>query len=204
MNKLMKRLRALWRRRQLDRDLEDEMAFHLAMSELRSGDRSTAQRRLGNTAALKETCRDLWAFAALEAWWQDFRIALRTLKNDPLVTATAVVALGLGIGANSTVFSIVSSALRFDRGVDHIERLVMLRPGQALANLDPASRAPTDFLNLRKEVKNHCKLGGISLFGGECERYARASGALLARADDPQWMDDGQAEAAVGTGIRAG
>jgi predicted permease len=153
MNKFVKRLRSLWRRRQLDRDLEDEMAFHIAMNERQSGDPTAARRRLGNTTALKESCRDLWAFARFEAWWQDFRYALRTLRNNPLVTATAVVALASGIGANTTVFTIVSSALRFDMGIDHVERLVTLRPGEALANVDPNSHLSLDFANLRSQVK---------------------------------------------------
>ena len=71
MNKLLKRLKALWRRPQLDRDLEDEMAFHLAMSARANGDPSAAQRRFGNPTALRESCRDLWSFTTLEAWWQD-------------------------------------------------------------------------------------------------------------------------------------
>jgi putative ABC transport system permease protein len=80
-------------------------------------------------------------------------LAVRTLKNSPLVTAAAIIALGLGIGANTTIFTIVSSALSFNMGVDHIERLVALHPGEGLANLDPTSQAPTDFLNLRVQVK---------------------------------------------------
>jgi predicted permease len=153
MKKLAKRWRALWHRRELDRDLEDEMAFHLAMSAEASGDAAAARRRLGNPAALKEACREMWAFAALEAWWHDFRFALRTLRNNPLVTATAVVALGLGIGANATVFTIVSSALRFEMAVDHVERLVALHPGPGVANLDAASQPLPDFPNLRNQVK---------------------------------------------------
>jgi len=153
MNKLAKRLRALWHRQELDRDLEDEMAFHLAMSEQSGRDPMAARRRLGNAAALKESCRDLWAFAALEAWWQDLRYALRTLKNNPLVTATAIVALGLGIGANTTIFTVVNSALSFDMGVDHIERIVTLTPGEGLENAGPASSPQFDILNLRSQVK---------------------------------------------------
>ena len=90
MNKFAKRLRAFWHRQELDRDLEDEMAFHLAMSEQQGADRTAARRRLGNALALQESCRDLWAFAAFEAWWQDFRFAVRTLKNNALVTSTNI------------------------------------------------------------------------------------------------------------------
>ena len=153
MNRFGKRLRALWHRRELDRDLEDELAFHVAMNEQQGGDPAAARRRLGNPTALKEACRELWAFATLEAWWHDLRYALRTLKNNPLVTATAIVALALGIGANTTVFTVVSSALRFDMAVDHIERLVALHPGEALANAAPDQPLQLDFLNLRREVK---------------------------------------------------
>jgi putative ABC transport system permease protein len=152
MNRLRKRLRALWNRRRLDRDLEDELAFHLAMSTQQTGDPAAARRRFGNSTELKETCRDVWSFAAAEAWWHDFRSALRTLRTNPQVTATAAVALALGIGANTTVFTVVSSALGFDMGVDHVERLVALHPGAAAANLDPAS-PPIDFLALRTQVK---------------------------------------------------
>jgi putative ABC transport system permease protein len=153
MNKFVKRLRALWHRQQLDRDLEDEVAFHLAMSEQQGNDPEAARCRLGNATALKESCRDQWAFTTLEAWWQDFRFALRTLKNNPLVSATAIAALGLGIGANSTIFTVVSSALRFDMGVDHMERLVALHPGDGAAAVDQASPPPMDFLNLRSQAK---------------------------------------------------
>jgi putative ABC transport system permease protein len=153
MNKFVKRLRALWRRRQLDRDLEDEMAFHLAMNKKQSGDSTAAQRRLGNTTRLKESCRDLWTFTTLEDWWHDIRYAFRTLRNSPLVTATALVALALGIGANTTVFTIVSSALRFDMGVDQVDRMVVLHPGEGLTDADPRSQLSMDFANLRSQVK---------------------------------------------------
>ncbi len=156
MNKFVKRLRALWLRRQLDRDLADEMAFHLAMNRQHTGDSTVAQRRLGNTTALQESCRELWAFTRLEAWWQDIRYASRTLRKSPLVTAAALVALALGIGANTTVFTIVGSALRFDMAVDHLEQLVVLHPGEGLANadsVDPRSHLSLDFANLRSQVK---------------------------------------------------
>ena len=158
MSKLAKRLRALLYRERLDRDLADEMTFHLAMNAEHGG------RPFGNPTAFREACRDLWSFQTLEAWWQDFRFALRTLKNSPLVTATAIVALALGIGANTTVFTVVTSALDFDMGVDHIERMVALQPGEGLNNLDPAAQAPTDYLNLRGQIKTVENLAAYRFF----------------------------------------
>ena len=148
MNKFARRLRAIWRRRELDRDLADEMAFHLEMNR----QHGTAGR-FGNATAIQETCRELWVFAALEAFWQDTRFALRTFRASPLVALTAIVALALGIGANTTVFTVVSSALSFDMGVDDIQRVVTLAPGEGLRNLDSPSQAPLDILNLRSQLK---------------------------------------------------
>jgi predicted permease len=158
MRKFAKRLAALWHRHRLDRDLEDELAFHLAMNAQHGG------RPFGNTTAFKEACRDLWAFPTLEAWWHDLRFAFRMLVNTPLLTAAAIVALALGIGANTTVFTVVSSALHFDMGVDHIERLVALHPGEGLNSLDPALQAPTDFLNLRGQIKTVDHLAAYRFF----------------------------------------
>ncbi len=131
MSKFAKRLRALWRRRQLDRDLEDELTFHVAMSAEETGDLSAARRRLGNFTAVKQSCRDLWAFTSLESWWQDLRHAFATLAANPMIACVAIIALALGIGANTTVFTVVSSALSFDMGVDQVERLAVILPGDA-------------------------------------------------------------------------
>lgn len=114
----MRFFKKLLRRRQLDRDLEDELRFHLEMN--------GSPLRFGNATLIKETCRDLWSFVWVESLWQDFRYALRMLAKSPGVTTAAIAALALGIGANTTVYTIVSKALNFDLGIAHPERLVLI------------------------------------------------------------------------------
>jgi putative ABC transport system permease protein len=153
MNRFLKRWRAVWRRSQLDRDLEDELQFHREMQAAQGLDPSTARRDFGNPSVLKETCRDLWAFTWIETLWQDIRYAARTLGNSPGFTIVAVLALGLGIGANTTVYTVVSSALAFSMGVEHIERLVIVTATDA-SRRNPFSQSYADYLDLRAEVKS--------------------------------------------------
>ena len=106
------RFLALFGRRRLDRDLEDELAFHLAMkAEKSTGDDAAfaARRRFGNVTRVKESCREAWTFAWLESVWQDVRYVLRTLRRSPAFAIVAILSLGIGIGANTAVFTVLNA-----------------------------------------------------------------------------------------------
>ena len=113
------RAKALFQRDQLDRDLEDEMRFHLAMrvEKLQAAGLNpeeagyATRRRFGNRFSLQQACRDMWTFAWLENLAQDVRYALRTLRRNPGFAAVVVVTLALGIGASTAVFSVVDPLL---------------------------------------------------------------------------------------------
>lgn len=114
LHALRLRLRAARERRRLERDLEDELAFHLAMKEEQAHAagadadeaRCAARRRLGNPTALKESLREAWTLPAIESVWQDVRHAARGLAKARGFTAVAVLSLAVGIGANTSIFTV--------------------------------------------------------------------------------------------------
>jgi predicted permease len=106
--------RALYLPAGADRELDDEIRFHLAeetrlQSErgLSAAEAATAARRaFGSIALAKENTRAVWVSTTLEQLVQDLRIGCRILTKAPAVSATAVILIALVIGGNTTVFSI--------------------------------------------------------------------------------------------------
>jgi predicted permease len=128
------RLRTLLRPGRRARDIDDEIAFHLAMRQAeheRDGlapefARRTAARQFGNVTALKEQTRDMWTFPSFESLVQDLRYALRTLRRAPGFALVAVLVLAIGIGATTAMFSLVDTMLVRGLPYPQADRLVVL------------------------------------------------------------------------------
>jgi putative ABC transport system permease protein len=132
---LRQKLTALTKKRQLDRDLDEEAAFHLAMRErklrdqgLSSGDaHDAALRAFGNRVLIRETTREVWLFAWLEHLGQDLRYAARSLRKSPVLAVVVILSLALGIGANTAIFSLMDAVMFRFLPVQDPQQLVKLQ-----------------------------------------------------------------------------
>src|SRR5215831_3143708 len=152
---LVSRLIGLFRRRRLDRDLEEEIRAHvefLVEENRRRGltdeaARTAALRALGGVALVQEDCRREWGLGPLETWVADARYGLRFFRRNPGFATAAVLTLALGIGANTAIFSVVHAILIEPLPYAKSDELVMVWERTRLANYrnDRDTPAPGNF-----------------------------------------------------------
>ena len=137
------RLRGLVHHGRLERELDDEVRFHLEMlieDNLKAGmtteeARHAALRSFGAIEPMKEGYRDRRAFALVETTAQDIKGAVRTLRRNPGFTILSATVLAVAIGVNTAMFSVLNAVLFRPLPYRSPEQLTMLwteRPSQNL------------------------------------------------------------------------
>ena len=135
LNEFLLRIKALFHKRRMDRDMSEELAFHQALLReklIREGvplsevDAATS-RTFGNSARWHERLRELWQFRSIEHLGRDVSFSTRLLRKSPVFTTVALLTLTLGIGANMSIFSMINGLLLRPLPVPHSDRLAVLR-----------------------------------------------------------------------------
>ncbi|MGA2047320.1 MAG: ABC transporter permease [Terracidiphilus sp.] len=137
---LFSRVAALFGKRELDAELDEELRTHIdfAVEEnLKRGmnahqARTTALKEFGGMTQTKETYRVQRGLPLIEQVGRDLRFAVRQLLKSPGFTLVAMLTLALGVGANTAVFSLINGLLLRPLPVPHAEQLAMLRYGDVV------------------------------------------------------------------------
>ena len=152
-------LPALPLRGKLDADMNEEMRSHIELrtqANIEAGmnpeeARFAALRQFGWTESIKETCREQRGVAWIENFVQDVSYGTRILRKNPSFTAVAVLTLALGIGATTTVFSVIKGVLLKPLQYPGSERIVYLWETDPEQGLSRANTSPANFLDWRRE-----------------------------------------------------
>jgi predicted permease len=136
-HKIVLRVKSLFQRRKVEAELDDEMRFHVEQevrANIQAGmtpdeARYAAMRLVGPVAVYKEQCREARGTGWIENLARDLRYASRVLRRSPVFTVVAIVTLALGVGANTTIFTVINTILFRPLPVKEPQQLVFFNRG---------------------------------------------------------------------------
>jgi predicted permease len=198
---LLYRLRALFRRRTVEADLDDELRFHLerqAEKYRHAGlppDEISRRLRLdfGGPDQIREECRDARGIGLLENGANDLRYALRTLRKSPVFAVTAIVTIALGIGASTAVFSVADAVLFRPLPYRDPDRLVVISRDVPGRNLIDSAMSNADFIDFRDATKtlfeDVAAIGSISPLNAAIQRPGGAPQQVIVQFATSNFLD---------------
>jgi predicted permease len=150
LHEFLLRVKTLFRKRRMDREMADELEFHQAMLRdklvrqglAREDADAAARRSFGNAGRWHERLRELWQFPSIENLGRDVSFSLRVLRKSPSFTGVALLTLALGVGANTTVFSMINGLLLRPLAVPESGRLAVLGIDQGDPRLNYSFSVP--------------------------------------------------------------
>lgn len=160
-------LKSLFRRREIDRELDDEIAAHVQlMVDEKIGNgmtheqaRRAAKLELGGVEQVKERVREVRTGAWLETLFQDFRFGLRVLRKTPGVSLIVILTLAVGIGSASAVFTVLYDAILRPLPYRDANQLVYVHNRFKRTGLARTGVSGPDFVDLTREHKIFSETG---------------------------------------------
>lgn len=165
-------LTATFHRSRLERDMDDELRFHI---EKRAADfvcngipRAEALRRarleFGAVERVKEEAREARGLSFFDGLLQDLRYGLRILRRSPAFTAVVVATLALGIGANTAIFSVVHAVLLSPLPYADAGRLLLVKEVLPAAGPQPVNVSGPDISEIQKLNHVFAAVGGFRVW----------------------------------------
>ena len=159
---MWKRLSALLRHGELDRGLNAEVRFHVDMETEKNiklgmspeDARLKALRSFGPMEKHKEETREARGVSALETLIADLRYGARALFKHPGYALLAIATLGLGIGANTAIFSVINGVLLKPLPYEHGDRLVIVQQSRPLSGQPQVGVAIAEYFDYRERGKD--------------------------------------------------
>lgn len=169
LGKVRMRLRALRESENVHREIAEERQFHVDQrteENIRRGmtpeeARRKAEQQFGNSGYIKDLSWDVRGGGIVEKLWQDLRFGARQLRESPGFTFVALASLALGIGANTVIFSLISTMLLRPLAIRDPGRVFAIHQGK---QTDPSYSQAVSYLNYKDIRDRNQGLSGLAVY----------------------------------------
>lgn len=158
---MLKFVRQIFRRRSLDAEMREEMAAHLEhriqenITAGMSADeaKAAARRKFGHVDGFQEAARDSRLGTSVELFLRDIGFAFRQLRHSPVLFATIIATLAMGIASCTLMFTVVDTTLLHPIEVDYLDRIVLVHETRP-PSVPQAPVSPATYIDLERETRS--------------------------------------------------